>query len=171
MNNEKTSYEVWKGRPKTVNYFKIFGSTCYIRRDEDLGNFDAREDEGIFLGYSTRSKAYNCYNKRLYKIIESANVKIDEGKQYKDVAKSNLDMQNVCKEDEDAKEDEDSKEDENEEQRQGNSSTPSKASSKTPSKESFKNPSKSFQRNHLEDLVIGELETKVQTRRRLANTT
>ena len=32
----------------------------------------------MFLGYSTKSKAYRCYNLRLRKIIESANVKIDE---------------------------------------------------------------------------------------------
>lgn len=59
VNNDKTPYELWKGRAATVDYFRIFGSTCYIRRDEeDLGKFDARSDEGIFLGYSTRSKAY-----------------------------------------------------------------------------------------------------------------
>jgi hypothetical protein len=43
-----------------------------------LGKFDSRDDEGIFLGYSSRSKAYRCYNKALGKIVESANVKVDE---------------------------------------------------------------------------------------------
>lgn len=62
-----------------MKYFKVFGNKCYIRRDEDnLGKFDSRVDEGIFLGYSTKSKAYQCYNKRINKIAESVNVKVDE---------------------------------------------------------------------------------------------
>jgi len=35
-------------------------------------------DEGIFLSYSIKSKAYKCYNKRLRKIVENVDVKIDE---------------------------------------------------------------------------------------------
>lgn len=62
-----------------MKYFRIFGSKCYIKRDEDLGRFDPRCDERIFLGYSSKSKAYKCYNTRLRKIVESANVKVDEG--------------------------------------------------------------------------------------------
>lgn len=66
MNHTKTPYEVWNGKPPIVKNFKIFGSKCYIKRDEEyLGKFDARENEGIFLGYSTNSKAYQCYNKKL----------------------------------------------------------------------------------------------------------
>ena len=46
------------------NYFKVFGSNCYIKRNEDdFGKFDSRIDEGIFLGYSSTKKAYRCYNK------------------------------------------------------------------------------------------------------------
>jgi hypothetical protein len=68
VNSIKTPYELWYGRPPTVRYFKIFGKKYYIRRDEeDLGNFDSRCDEGIFLGYSTIIKACKCYNKRLEK--------------------------------------------------------------------------------------------------------
>lgn len=62
-----------------MKYFKVFGGKCYIQRDEDnLGKLDSRANEGIFLGYSTRRKEYQCYNKRLNKIVESANVKVDE---------------------------------------------------------------------------------------------
>jgi hypothetical protein len=28
-NNDKTSYEIWKGRPENVKHFKLFGSKCY----------------------------------------------------------------------------------------------------------------------------------------------
>ena len=52
---------------------------CYIKRlDENLGKFDARSDEGIFLGYASTKKAYRCYNLRLHKIVKSANVKMDD---------------------------------------------------------------------------------------------
>ena len=64
--------------PLHLKYFRIFGSKCYIRRDDSIGKFDPRSDEGIFLRYYTKSKAYRCYNKRLQKIVESTNVKVDE---------------------------------------------------------------------------------------------
>ena len=52
-NCNMTPYELWKGRPANVKYFKIFGSKCYIKReDQKLGKFDSRVDEGIFVGYS-----------------------------------------------------------------------------------------------------------------------
>jgi hypothetical protein len=78
-NHDKTSYELWFGRPTSVKHFRTFGSKCYINNDEDnLGKFDPRSHEGILLGYSSNKKAYKCYNLRLPKIVESANVKIDD---------------------------------------------------------------------------------------------
>lgn len=74
----KTPYELWFGRTPTIRYFKKIGSKCYIRRDDALGKFDPRSDEGKFLGYSTKRKAYICYNKILNRIIERINVKVDE---------------------------------------------------------------------------------------------
>jgi hypothetical protein len=38
--------------------------------DENLGKYDDRLDEGIFLGYSTNNKGYRCYNKRLHKMVD-----------------------------------------------------------------------------------------------------
>lgn len=73
----KTPYELWFGNTPTIKYFKIFGSKCYIKRDDIIGKFDPRCDEGIFLGYSNENKSYKCYNKRLQRIMESANVKVD----------------------------------------------------------------------------------------------
>ena len=58
--------------------FRIFGSKCYLKRDDGVGKFDARSDEGIFLGYYTKRKAYRRFNLRLKKVIESTHVKIDE---------------------------------------------------------------------------------------------
>jgi hypothetical protein len=78
-NHDKTPYELWFRRPGSIKHFRTFGSKCYIKNDEDnLGKFDPRSDEGIFLGYSSNKKEYRCYNLRLLKIVESANVKIDD---------------------------------------------------------------------------------------------
>ena len=76
---KKTSYELWKGRKPNVKYFKIFGSTCFILKDrENVEKFDSRSDEIIFLGYSSTSKAYQVYNKRTKKVMETINVVTNE---------------------------------------------------------------------------------------------
>lgn len=75
----KTPHELWFSKKASTRYFKVFRSKCYIKRiEKNIGKFDDREDEGIFFGYSIKSKVYKCYNKRLRKIVESADVKIDE---------------------------------------------------------------------------------------------
>ena len=43
-----------------------------------MGKFDTQSDEGIFLGYSSTSKAYRVFNKRTRKVMETINVVIDE---------------------------------------------------------------------------------------------
>ena len=45
---------------------------------KNLGKFDAKTDEGIFLGYSESSQAYRVYNKRLLTVEESLHVSFDE---------------------------------------------------------------------------------------------
>ena len=68
--SDKTPYELWHGKTTSIKHFRIFGSKCYIKNnDENLGKFDARADEGIFLGYASKSKGYRCYNKTLRKIV------------------------------------------------------------------------------------------------------
>ena len=44
----------------------------------NIGKFDSRSDEGIFLGYSDRSKAYRVFNKRTLVVEESIHVKFVE---------------------------------------------------------------------------------------------
>ena len=58
----------------------------YILNDgENPGKFDAKSDEGIFLGYSTNSQAYRVYNKRTKMVMESINVVIDDTISEKDI--------------------------------------------------------------------------------------
>ena len=79
VGTKKTAYEIWNGKKPKVKYFRVFGRKYYILNDqENLGKFDAKSDEGIFLGYSTSGRAYRVYNKRTKTVMESINVKIDE---------------------------------------------------------------------------------------------
>jgi hypothetical protein len=51
-NNNKTPYKLWKGRLENVKHFRVFGSKCYIKREDGkIGKFDSRVDNGILVGY------------------------------------------------------------------------------------------------------------------------
>ena len=90
-NNDKTPYELWSGRLDSIKHFKVFGSKCYIKNnDEHLGKYEDRDDEGIFLGYDANSKGYTCYNKRLHKLVDCIDIKIDEGIHVKDIQISSV---------------------------------------------------------------------------------
>ncbi|GJR89057.1 retrovirus-related pol polyprotein from transposon TNT 1-94 [Tanacetum coccineum] len=75
----KTPYELLRGRKPTHDYFRVFGSKCFILNTKDyLTKFDPKSYEGVFLGYSQNSKAYIILNKHTRKIEESLNVTFDE---------------------------------------------------------------------------------------------
>jgi hypothetical protein len=109
--SDKTPYELWYGRPASIKHFKVFGSKCYIKNnDENLGKYDDRADEGIFLGYDTNSKGYKCYNKRLHKMVHCIDVKVDEGILAREVYKNESSTEDTDK-DEDEQVQESKKED------------------------------------------------------------
>lgn len=71
----KTYYELWNNRKPKILYLRLFGCKCFILNTKDsLGKFDSKADEGIFLGYSTSSKAYRIFNKRTLVVEESMHV-------------------------------------------------------------------------------------------------
>ncbi|GJT61780.1 retrovirus-related pol polyprotein from transposon TNT 1-94 [Tanacetum coccineum] len=75
----KTPYEIFRGRKPSLEYFKVFGSKCFILNTKDyLTKFDPKSYEGVFLGYSQNSKAYIVLNKHTMKVEESLNVTFDE---------------------------------------------------------------------------------------------
>ncbi|GJS28142.1 retrovirus-related pol polyprotein from transposon TNT 1-94 [Tanacetum coccineum] len=75
----KTAYELLRGRKPTLDYFRVFGSKCFILNTKDyLTKFDLKSYEGVFLVYSQNSKAYIILNKHTKKIEESLNVTFDE---------------------------------------------------------------------------------------------
>ena len=78
----KTPYKLWKDRKPNLNYFHAFGCRCFIYNNEkdNLGKFDPKSDEGIFLGYSTSSKAYRVFNKRTLFVEEKTHIVFDESR-------------------------------------------------------------------------------------------
>ncbi|GJR15241.1 retrovirus-related pol polyprotein from transposon TNT 1-94 [Tanacetum coccineum] len=75
----KTPYELLKGRIPTLDYFRVFGSKCFILNTKYyLIKFEPKSHECIFLGYSQNSKAYIILNKHTRKVEESLNVTFDE---------------------------------------------------------------------------------------------
>ncbi|GJV60459.1 retrovirus-related pol polyprotein from transposon TNT 1-94 [Tanacetum coccineum] len=75
----KTPYEIYRGRKPSLEYFKAFGSKCFILNTKDyLIKFDPKSYEDVFLGYSQNSKAYILLNKHTMKVKESLNVTFDE---------------------------------------------------------------------------------------------
>ena len=64
---KRTPYELWDGRLPNISYFHAFGCKCFVHNNgkETLGKFDAKSNEGIFLSYSSISKAYRVFNKTL----------------------------------------------------------------------------------------------------------
>ncbi|GJT27147.1 putative ribonuclease H-like domain-containing protein [Tanacetum coccineum] len=77
--HEKTSYHIINGRKPSVKFFHIFGSLCYIFKDgENLDKMKGKGDACIFVGYSTKSRAYRVNNKRTRVIVETIHVNFDE---------------------------------------------------------------------------------------------
>ncbi|XP_057496707.1 uncharacterized protein LOC130781518, partial [Actinidia eriantha] len=77
---KKTPYELWKGRKPNIGFFHAFGCKCYVLNNgkDNLGKFDSKSDEAIFLGYSITSKAFRVFNKRNLVVEESVHVVFDE---------------------------------------------------------------------------------------------
>ena len=152
VNNTQTPHKLWYGKTSIVKYFKNFGRKCYIKGiDEKLGKFEPRADEGILLGYSSRSKGHKCYNKRLGKFFESIDVVVDEvGKNPKQVR---------TKEWEEDEENPSTSNQTNVEEEETNEAPEEKIMAEE------KTPSRYVQKNHLETQILGQKEAGVQTRR------
>jgi FtsZ-interacting cell division protein YlmF len=152
---------LWFGRPASIKHFKVFGSKCYIKNNDE--NLDGRADEGIFLEYATNSKGYRCYNKRLHKMVDCIDVRVDEGIPAREVYSNESSTEDTAKaEDEQVQEskNEDSESDEDmDTQTDSNQQTTSNSSSKI------------TQKNHPASQIIGEKDKGVQTRRNLIKNT
>ena len=129
--------------------------------EDDLGKFDSRTDDEIFLRYSSTKNAYGCYNKMLHKIVESVDVKVDDIKPRKE---KHIDsIKNTCdgeikylQKEESIHNEEEEKE---KEDTQGDEEELPRPNTKTPSRR--------IQKNHLESQIMGDKNVGVITRRQL----
>jgi hypothetical protein len=63
---KRTPYKLWRDRKPNISYFKVFSLKYFILNTKDnLDKFDSKSNFGIFLGYSSSSKAYRVYNNRI----------------------------------------------------------------------------------------------------------
>ena len=77
---KKTPYELFRGRNPNISYLRPLGCKCFSQknRKDNLGKFDARSDEEIFLGYSLNGKAYRVLNISTNIVEEIIHVVFDE---------------------------------------------------------------------------------------------
>nr|GEW71557.1 putative reverse transcriptase domain-containing protein [Tanacetum cinerariifolium] len=81
---EATPYELFNERSHAIGFLRPFGCHVMILNTLDhLGKFDAKGDEGYFVGYSLSSKAFRVFNKRTKKIEEKLHVDFLENKSIK----------------------------------------------------------------------------------------
>jgi len=80
---KKTPYELFKGRKPNISHLKDFGSKFFILNNgkDNLGKFDSKADEGIFLGYPLYGHAYRAYNKKTMLVEESMHIAFNETNQ------------------------------------------------------------------------------------------
>ncbi|GJV95928.1 retrovirus-related pol polyprotein from transposon TNT 1-94 [Tanacetum coccineum] len=77
--HDKTPYERFQERIPNISYFHVFGCLVFIHTHKDhLGKFDAKADDGYFLGYYFVSKAFRVFNMRRQQVEETYHVTFDE---------------------------------------------------------------------------------------------
>jgi hypothetical protein len=158
--SDKTPYELWFGRPASIKHFKVFGSKCYIKNNDDnIGKYHEQVDEGIFLGYATNSKGYRCYNKRLHKLVDCIDIKVDEEIPVRNV-------RSVEPREKDIVEDEDEQV-QGSEKEEFESDEDTNTQTDTNQQKEAKSPLRIIKKNHPENQIIGDINKGVQTRRKL----
>ncbi|KAJ9561693.1 hypothetical protein OSB04_006853 [Centaurea solstitialis] len=89
----KTPYHLLFGRIPDIDYFKVFGCSCFVLNEtENRGKFGPKSDEMIFVGYSDCSVAYRVFNKKSRVVYESVNVRFDPFVELSSTVSSNADV-------------------------------------------------------------------------------
>nr|GEX16382.1 retrovirus-related Pol polyprotein from transposon TNT 1-94 [Tanacetum cinerariifolium] len=79
--HNKTPYELFNGRSPAIGFLKPFGYHVIILNTLDnLGKFEAKGDEGYFIGYSMSRKSFRVFNKRTRRVEENLHVEFLENK-------------------------------------------------------------------------------------------
>ncbi|GJS62054.1 retrovirus-related pol polyprotein from transposon TNT 1-94 [Tanacetum coccineum] len=79
LRHGKTLYELLHDKKADLSYLHVFSALCYPTNDsENLGKLQAKADIGIFIGYAPKKKAFQIYNRRTRRFIETCHVDFDE---------------------------------------------------------------------------------------------
>ncbi|GJZ36372.1 retrovirus-related pol polyprotein from transposon TNT 1-94, partial [Tanacetum coccineum] len=71
----KTTYDVFRGRSPDISYFYMFGCPVHIHNHRDhLGKFNAKADDGFFLGYCPMAKALRVFKIRRQEMKDTYHV-------------------------------------------------------------------------------------------------
>nr|GEX77455.1 hypothetical protein [Tanacetum cinerariifolium] len=79
LRHGKTPYELLHSKQPDLLFFHVFGALCYPTNDsENVGKLQPKADIGIFIGYAPSKKAFQIYNRRTRRIVETIHVDFDE---------------------------------------------------------------------------------------------
>ncbi|GJT56325.1 putative ribonuclease H-like domain-containing protein [Tanacetum coccineum] len=79
LRHGKTPYELLHDKLPNLSFLHAFDALCYPTNDsENLGKLQPKADIGIFIGYAPTKKAFQIYNRRTRRIIETIPVDFDE---------------------------------------------------------------------------------------------
>ncbi|KAA0061159.1 Retrovirus-related Pol polyprotein from transposon TNT 1-94 [Cucumis melo var. makuwa] len=87
---EKTPVEAWYGYKPSLKFLKVFGCLCFTHVPQSKRDkLDMRALPGVFIGYSSISKAYKIFQPQTGKIVVSRDVHFveDEEWNFNDVEK------------------------------------------------------------------------------------
>ena len=82
--HKKTPFEAWFGYKPYLQHLKVFGCVCFshvpqVKRDK----LDKKSEPGVFIGYSSPSKAYKIFQPQNGRILVSRDVNFMEDQQWK----------------------------------------------------------------------------------------
>lgn len=85
-----TPYELWTGRLLIIKHLKTFEEKAFfLNKSPNKGKFEARRIEGLFVGYSSTSKAYRIWVPNERKVVITRDVrfinKLQSDNKYEDI--------------------------------------------------------------------------------------
>ncbi|KAL0559650.1 hypothetical protein IC582_000013 [Cucumis melo] len=80
---EKTPFEAWYGYKPSLKFLKVFGCLCFTHVPQSKRDkLDRRASPGVFIGYSSISKAYKIFQPQTGKIVVSRDVHFEEDEEW-----------------------------------------------------------------------------------------
>lgn len=83
LGTSKSPFEILYGVRPNVNYFRVFGSVCYVHIPQsNRTKLDPKVKKCIFVGYDSCRKGWRCMDPETKKFITSRDVVFDEESSY-----------------------------------------------------------------------------------------